>query len=304
MDLNKALTLKEFQPGAEVLSDEMASEAAQAMNFAARDILNNGFPTQPVHPYLPAKKISQEELALQKQAEAAGWTPESGLDYRQFVGQYSQPKAQPRATSEVDALRQDVANLARMVSQLVQPGITATTQPMAMAPSCQPFVSPTFPEVPASIERETYTVPKGHPLYGKGPTEAHLEEEYDWGQAEPDEPEQIPGPNLALVANLEKMALEWIKRKDAHRAIRGFFAQSIHKYVGYSGWPRHFQVAFDDKFKALLSNQRMIRDVASKVSLFANGPGISDQGIAGLFIAICGVIAFYMIPSPLQENKA
>jgi len=155
-------------------------------------------------------------------------------------------------------------------------------------------------EIVKTPDREEFTVPKGHPLSGKGPEDLEPEEYGLWtedqivAQVEVPEEEPVEDPRLVQLQKLVDDVIGFLKAHDPHKVWRKHLSTHLHRQVGYSGWSKKLQAEFDKRFQSFLSDPQMITTTCRKVLEMELGAVVGVQWVATMLVMAAGWAAFAM----------
>jgi len=155
-------------------------------------------------------------------------------------------------------------------------------------------------EIVTTPDRVEFTVPKEHPLSGKGPEDLEPEEDGLWtedqivAQVEVPEEEPVEDPRLVQLQKLVDDVIGFLKAHDPHKVWRKHLSTHLHRQVGYSGWSKKLQAEFDKRFQSFLSDPQMITTTCRKVLEMELGAAVGVQWVATMLVMAAGWAAFAM----------
>ncbi len=97
---------------------------------------------------------------------------------------------------------------------------------------------------------------------------------------------------LVKVAQLVQDVNTFMQSNDVHRFWRRHISNSLHRHVGYNGWPKALQQEFDEKFKGFLSDPQFISLCCRKIMSMEFGEVIGAKHVVSFVVATAGFTAF------------
>lgn len=126
-------------------------------------------------------------------------------------------------------------------------------------------------------------------------------EDDDWGDqisVIPEKPQVAdppPDPKIAQVVNLVQEVNGFMQGNDVHRFWRRHISRSLHRHIGYNGWPKVLQKEFDERFKEFLSDPQFISSICKKIISMELGHALGVKHVVAFITATAGFTAFTLI---------
>ncbi len=210
------------------------------------------------------------------------------------------------------------------------PGVLTMPSPVPMPIAPQPNPSPSTPiaspvPVPKPQPRRQVTLSDGRKITEPGPAspmslgpavgvqeqpptqlEAEdFEDADEWGDAQITDPQQEEeiveeidveqsrkAAHLLKVQQLVQEVNAFMAGNDVHRFWRRHVANSLHRNIGYNGWPKQLQVDFDARFKGFLEDPVFISSLCDKIAGFELGHALGVKHVVAFIVAAAGFTAF------------
>jgi len=98
-------------------------------------------------------------------------------------------------------------------------------------------------------------------------------------------------PKLARVAQLVQDVNGFMQTNDVHRFWRRHISQSLHRHVGYNGWPKALQTEFNTRFQSFLQDPVFVSHCCKKVLSMELGHALGVKWVVSFLVATAGFTA-------------
>lgn len=112
---------------------------------------------------------------------------------------------------------------------------------------------------------------------------------------EPKDEEPKVDPALEKVVNLVQEVNGFMQGHDVHRFWRRQLSSSLHRHVGYNGWPKKLQKEFDTLFQTYLSDPTFVSSVCRKIISMELGHALGVKQVVSFLVSVAGFTAFALI---------
>jgi hypothetical protein len=148
----------------------------------------------------------------------------------------------------------------------------------------------------SSLEELSTGVAEAGQRAGKASAEAYWGEDELRVEETPEEPptpeERAEDKRLERQQILTDQVCNWLMSKDPHKFFRQFVGGTCNKNLSYNTWPQGMQVAFDERFNAMIADAEFVSTLCGRITKFQNGHLVAPH-VAGAFVTvIAGFLSF------------
>lgn len=99
-------------------------------------------------------------------------------------------------------------------------------------------------------------------------------------------------PKLVQTQHLVQDVNDFMQGNDVHRFWRRHISGSLHRHVGYNGWPKELQNEFNNRFKGFLQDPQFVTSVCRKIISMELGHALGVKWVVSFLVATAGFTAF------------
>ncbi len=108
-----------------------------------------------------------------------------------------------------------------------------------------------------------------------------------------DDPKKVEADRtLARTQQLVQDVNAFMQANDVHRFWRRHVSRSLHRHVGYNGWPKELQDEFNNRFHGFLQDPQFVTSVCRKIISMELGHALGVKWVVSFLVATAGFTAF------------